>query len=47
MVYWAKKEDFGKYLEICRRYKDQYEFKLNHWVLMNNPKNSLDQFVSI
>ena len=30
------KEDFEKYLEICRRYKDQYEFKLYHWVLMNN-----------
>jgi len=24
------KEDFEKYLEICRRYKEQYEFKLYH-----------------
>ena len=30
------KEDFEKYLEICGRYKDQYGFKLYHWVLMNN-----------
>jgi putative transposase len=33
---FQEKEDFEKYLEICRRYKDQYEFKLYHWVLMNN-----------
>jgi len=33
---FEEKEDFGKYLEICRRYKDQYEFKLYHWVLMSN-----------
>jgi len=38
------KEDFEKYLEICRRYKEQYEFKLYHWVLMNNQENSLYQF---
>ena len=30
------REDFEKYLEICKRYKDQYEFGLYHWVLMNN-----------
>jgi putative transposase len=30
------REDFEKYLEICKRYKDRYEFKLYHWVLMNN-----------
>jgi putative transposase len=30
------KEDFEKYLDICKRYKDKYEFKLYHWVLMNN-----------
>ena len=33
---FQEKEDFEKYLEICRRYKEQYEFKLYHWVLMNN-----------
>jgi REP element-mobilizing transposase RayT len=33
---FRRKEDFEKYLEICRRYKDQYGFKLYHWVLMNN-----------
>ena len=33
---FQEKEDFEKYLEICRRYKDQYEFKLYHWVLMSN-----------
>lgn len=33
---FQEKEDFERYLEICRRYKDQYEFKLYHWVLMNN-----------
>jgi putative transposase len=33
---FQEKEDFEKYMEICRRYKDQYEFKLYHWVLMNN-----------
>ena len=30
--------------EICRCYKEQYEFKLYHWVLMNNQENSLYQF---
>jgi len=30
------RKDFEKYLEICKRYKDRYEFKLYHWVLMNN-----------
>ena len=30
------REDFEKYLEICKRYKDRYEFRLYHWVLMNN-----------
>ena len=29
---FQEKEDFEKYLEICRRYKDRYEFKLYHWV---------------
>src|SRR6266540_2936538 len=29
-------EDFGKYLEICKRYKERYGFKLYNWVLMNN-----------
>jgi putative transposase len=33
---FQEKEDFEKYLEICKRYKNQYEFKLYHWVLMNN-----------
>ena len=33
---FQEKEEFEKYLEICRCYKDQYEFKLYHWVLMNN-----------
>jgi putative transposase len=33
---FQEKEDFEKYLEICRRYKEQYEFKLYHWVLMSN-----------
>ena len=30
------KEDFEKYLEICKRYKDQYGFRLYYWVLMDN-----------
>jgi putative transposase len=30
------REDFEKYLEICRRYKERFGFKLYHWVLMNN-----------
>ena len=29
-------KDFEKYLEICRRYKERFEFKLYHWVLMGN-----------
>jgi putative transposase len=29
-------EDFEKYLEICRRYKESHGFKLYNWVLMNN-----------
>ncbi len=29
-------EEFEKYLKICKRYKDQYEFRIYHWVLMNN-----------
>ncbi len=29
-------EDFEKYLEICKRYKDRHDFKLYNWVLMNN-----------
>ena len=33
---FQQEEDFEKYLEICRRYKDQYDFRLYHWVLMNN-----------
>ena len=33
---FQEKEDFEKYLEICKRYKDQYDFRLYHWVLMNN-----------
>jgi putative transposase len=33
---FREKEDFEKYLELCRRYKDQYGFKLYHWVLMDN-----------
>ena len=33
---FQEEEDFEKYLEICKRYKDQYEFGLYHWVLMNN-----------
>lgn len=28
--------DFEKYLEICRRYKEKFGFKLYHWVLMSN-----------
>ena len=30
------REEFEKYLEICKRYKDRYGFRLYHWVLMNN-----------
>jgi putative transposase len=33
---FEEKEDFDKYLEIFRRYKDQYGFRLYHWVLMRN-----------
>ncbi len=33
---FQEKEDFEKYLEICKRYKDQYDFRLYHWILMNN-----------
>lgn len=33
---FEEKEDFDKYLEIFRRYKDQYGFRLYHWVLMSN-----------
>ena len=29
-------EDFEKYLEICRKYKERFGFKLYHWVLMSN-----------
>ncbi len=29
-------EDFGKYLEILRKYKNQYKYKLYHYVLMSN-----------
>jgi putative transposase len=29
-------EDFEKYLEICRKYKERFGFKLYHWVLMRN-----------
>jgi len=29
-------KDFEKYLEICRRYKEKFGFKLYHWVLMSN-----------
>ena len=28
--------DFERYLEICRRYKEKFEFRLYHWVLMSN-----------
>jgi putative transposase len=28
--------DFEKYLDICRRYKEKFGFKLYHWVLMSN-----------
>ena len=31
-----EREDFEKYLEICRRYKEKFGFKLCHWVLMSN-----------
>jgi putative transposase len=30
------REDFERYVKICKRYKDRYGFKLYHWVLMNN-----------
>lgn len=30
------RKGFEKYLEICKRYKEKYEFKIYHWVLMNN-----------
>ena len=33
---FEEKEDFDKCLEIFRRYKDQYGFRLYHWVLMSN-----------
>ncbi len=29
-------EDFEKYLEICKRYKESHGFKLYNWALMNN-----------
>ena len=29
-------KDFEQYLEICRRYKEKFGFKLYHWVLMSN-----------
>jgi len=29
-------EDFERYLDICRRYKEKFGFKLYHWVLMSN-----------
>lgn len=31
-----EREDFEKYLEICRRYKEKFGFKLYHWILMSN-----------
>jgi putative transposase len=31
-----EREDFEKYLEICRRYKEKFGFKLYHWVFMSN-----------
>jgi len=30
------REDFERYIEICKRYKDRYGFRLYHWVLMSN-----------
>ena len=36
------KEDFEKYLESCRRYKERFGFKLYHWVLMNNHVHFLE-----
>jgi len=30
------REDFERYIEICKRYKERYGFKLYHWVLMSN-----------
>jgi putative transposase len=29
-------EDFLKYLDILKKYKDKYQFKLYHYVLMTN-----------
>jgi REP-associated tyrosine transposase len=29
-------EDFGKYLELCRRYKEKYGVKVYSWAMMNN-----------
>ncbi len=29
-------EDFEKYLELCKRYKESHGFKLYNWTLMNN-----------
>lgn len=29
-------EDFEKYIEICKRYKERHQFKLYNWALMNN-----------
>lgn len=35
---WVFKDesDFRRYLDILKRYKDRYGFRLYHWVLMNN-----------
>jgi putative transposase len=33
---FQEREDFEKYLEICKRYKERFGFKLYHWVLMDN-----------
>lgn len=29
-------EDFGKYIEILKKYKERYQYKLYHYVLMTN-----------
>lgn len=30
------REDFERYIDISKRYKDRYGFRLYHWVLMGN-----------
>jgi putative transposase len=29
-------EDFARYFDLCKRYKEKYDLKLYHWVFMHN-----------